>query len=211
MLIIENNRHPGINLGSTDPETHESAESLLFGFWIFLMADLVLFALLFATYASMSVHGVAGVPSPYNLFHLEQPFMETVVLLTSSFTFSMASLSLKYDRDPRGLIGWLLATGFLGALFVGMELSDFHSYITAYDASPQRSGFLSAFYTLVGTHGAHVSAGLIWMLVMLAQIAIFGVSRHVKLRIMRLGIFWHMLDVVWVGIFTFVYLTGAIS
>lgn len=201
-------RHPGLNFGSLDPETHEVAESLLFGFWIFLMSDLVLFALLFATYAAASQSGTAGGPTPHSLFELKNPFIETSCLLVSSFTFGLAILSLKYSQNRLRLVLWLLLTFALGATFVGFELSDFIKYIGE-GHGPQRSGFLSAFFLLVGTHGVHVTSGLIWIAVMLVQVFVFGLNQQVKTRVMRLAIFWHMLDVVWIGIFTFVYLYGA--
>ena len=200
-------RHPGINMGNTDPVTDKHAESLLFGFWIFLMSDLVLFALLFANYAAQSHHGVAAGPAPENVLELTLPFIETMLLLASSFTFGLAALALKYREDTDRLIQWLVVTFVLGAGFIVLEISEFSGLI-ADGHGPQTSGFLSAFFLMVGTHGIHVFSGLIWLLVMLAQIRVFGLDHHVKTRIMRLAIFWHMLDVVWIGIFTFVYLFG---
>jgi cytochrome o ubiquinol oxidase subunit 3 len=199
--------HPGLNLGSTDEYSHEEAEPVIFGFWVFLMADLVLFALLFATYASMSVQGQAGGPAPADVFDLSSAFIETMLLLASSITFGMASLALKYRADGPHLVFWLLLTIVLGAGFIGMELHDFWG-MAAQGAVPQRSGFLSSFFLLVGTHGLHVTAGLIWMIVLLVQLRVLGRTTSVKLRIMRLALFWHMLDIVWVCIFTFVYLFG---
>jgi cytochrome o ubiquinol oxidase subunit 3 len=201
------NRHPGLNLHDTDRHTHETAEPVIFGFWVFLMADLLIFALLFATYAAMSVNGIADGPKPGDVFELRSAFIETMLLLASSFTFGMSSLGLKYDRGLRRLVFWLLVTFALGAAFVGMEIHDF-AKMAGENATPQRSGFLSAFFTLVATHGLHVSAGLLWMLVMFVQLAVFGLDGSVKLKIMRLALFWHMLDIVWVCIFTFVYLRG---
>lgn len=200
-------RHPGLNLGSTDPETDQAAESVLFGFWIFLMSDLVLFGLLFANYAAQSQHGVAGGPDPASLLELKNPFIETMLLLVSSFTFGLAALALKYRQDRLRLVCWLLVTFALGTGFIYLELSDFIKMIGE-GHGPQTSGFLSAFFLLVGSHGLHVSSGLIWLLVMLIQVFVFGLRQEVKTRLMRLAIFWHMLDVVWIGIFTFVYLYG---
>nr|WP_298372152.1 cytochrome o ubiquinol oxidase subunit III [uncultured Halomonas sp.] len=200
-------RHPGINLGDTDPATHQVAESVVFGFWIFLMSDLVLFALLFATYAATSQHGLAGGPTPSDIFDLKSPFIETMLLLVSSFTFGMASLALKYRQDRGRLLLWLLVTFALGAGFVAMEINDFVR-MAGDGQTPQQSAYLSSFFALVGTHGLHVSAGLIWLLIMVIQLFVFGLTQQVKMRLMRLAIFWHMLDVVWVCIFTFVYLFG---
>jgi cytochrome o ubiquinol oxidase subunit III len=199
--------YPGLNLDSSDEYSHDAAEPVIFGFWIFLMADLVLFALLFATYASMSVQGLADGPVPRDVFDLGSAFIETMLLLASSFTFGMASLALKYRDDGPHLVLWLLLTFALGTVFIGMELHDFWS-MAAQGAVPQRSGFLSAFFLLVATHGIHVTAGLIWMLVLIVQLRLLGRSTPVKLRLMRLALFWHMLDIVWICIFSFVYLYG---
>ena len=203
--------YPGINLGSTDRGGHEAASEVVFGFWIFLMSDLVLFALLFATYADMSVHGIAGGPAPHDIVDLTAGFIETALLLMSSFTFGMASLALKYGPERRQLVLWLVVTFVLGAGFIGMEMRDFLILLGEKIAPPQLSGFLSSYWLLVATHGAHVTAGLIWIAIMLIQLGVFGTIRMVKLRLMRLALFWHLLDVVWIGIFTFVFLFGAIS
>lgn len=203
--------HPGLNLARTDPGSHEAAEEIVFGFWIFLMSDLVLFSVLFATYAAMSVQGISAGPAPAEVFDLTAAFLETLLLLLSSFAFGFAMLAMKYRESQRAVLAWLLVTGVLGAAFVGMELHDYYVMITVHDAPPQASGFLSAYYLLTGTHALHVSSGLVWMAIMAVQIAVFGMNRPVKLRLMRLALFWHMLDVVWIGIFTFVYLFGVVS
>lgn len=200
--------HPGLNLHGTDPETHSKAEKVIFGFWIFLMADLILFALLFATYASMSVHGMANGPAPAQLFDLTMPLIQTVTLLGSSFAIGMAILHVKYDAPPQRLPLWLGATAVLGLLFLGLEAQDFYRLIFHAAAPPQRSGFLSAYFLLTGTHWLHVAAGLLWMAVLAVQIKVCTVTGDIKLRVMRLALYWHMLDVVWVGIFSFVYLFG---
>ncbi|MFK8254180.1 cytochrome c oxidase subunit 3 [Ancylobacter terrae] len=203
--------HPGLNLGATDPSSHEAAEEVVFGFWIFLMSDLVLFAVLFATYAAMSVQGVASGPGPAEVFDLTAAFLETLLLLLSSFAFGFAMLAMKYRENTRSVLAWLLVTGVLGAAFVGMELHDYYVMATQHGATPQTSGFLSAYYLLTGTHALHVSSGLLWMVILAVQIVVFGLNTPVKLRLMRLALFWHMLDVVWIGIFTFVYLFGVVS
>ncbi|MGB8717584.1 MAG: cytochrome (ubi)quinol oxidase subunit III [Rhodanobacteraceae bacterium] len=200
-------KHAGLNLGHRHHQTHQSAESPLFGFWVFLMSDAVIFALLFAVYQTM-MHASAGGPDTHQVFELKSCFIETLILLTSSFTFGMASLAMKYAEPARNwLMFWLVVTLLLGLAFIGMELHDFH-VMARQGAVPQRSGFLSAFFTLVSTHGLHVVSGCIWIMVMLAQLLVFGVSPQVKTRIMRLGLFWHFLDIVWVGIFSLVYLQG---
>ncbi|GGL53448.1 cytochrome c oxidase subunit 3 [Wenxinia marina] len=201
-------RHPGLNLGTTDSPVHDAAEETVFGFWVLMMSDLALFAVLFATYAAMSVHGIAGGPAPVEIFDLKSTLWQTLALLASSFTFGMAALALKYDDDRRALSLWLGATFVLGALFLGLEARDWARMVTEHGATPQVSGFLSIFYLLTGTHFVHVAAGLLWMLVMAAQLAIFGLDGAVKLRLMRLAIYWHLLDVVWVAIFSFVFLSG---
>lgn len=203
--------HPGLNLLGTDPDRHSAAETIVFGFWVFLMADLILFAVLFGTYASMSVHGVAGGPGPSDLFDLKMPLVQTLVLLTSSFTIGMAMLHVKYAGDLRGLTVWLGATAMLGLTFLGLEGYDFYRLTVHESAPPQRSGFLSIYYLLTGTHWLHVACGMIWMSVVGLQATLWGLESPAKLRLMRLGLYWHMLDIVWVGIFTFVFLFGVVQ
>lgn len=198
--------YPGLQLGKTDPDAHEAAEELVFGFWVFLMSDAVLFALLFAVYETMT-GSTAGGPGAAQLFHLKPTLIETLVLLTSSFTFGMASLLMKYAQHVRLVQFILLFTMLLGLSFLGLEISDF-SKLIHHGAVPQRSGFLSAFYVLVPTHFLHVLSGCIWILVMVIQLSIFGLDDTAKTRLLRLGIFWHFLDIVWIFIFTFVYLLG---
>lgn len=199
-------RHAGINLGSAHPETEGKSGELLFGFWVFLMSDAIIFGLLFATYAVM-LHARAGGPGPAKLYDIKSAFIETAALLSSSFTYGMASLSLKYDRRPGPLIAWLLVTMCLGGVFLRLETQDFLSMLHK-GAGPGRSGYLSAFFALVPLHGLHVTSGIIWMLALIAQIRRYGVDRDVKLGLMRLGLFWHFLDIVWVVIFSFIYLGG---
>lgn len=201
--------HAGINLKASDPLTREEAELGVFGFWVFLMADAVLFALLFATYGVMQP-GTAGAPGPGELYELKSAFIETIVLLTSSFTFGMASFSMKYEHGPKTTISWLAVTCILGLAFISLELRDF---ITMFGEGgyPDRSGFLSSFFVLVPCHGLHVFSGCVWMLVMIVQILVFGFDARVKLNVLRLGLFWHFLDVIWVIIFSVVYLQGKIT
>jgi cytochrome o ubiquinol oxidase subunit III len=176
-----------------------------FGFWLYLMSDAVIFALLFATYAVM-VQSPGGGPTGRSVFDLSNAFIETMLLLLSSVTFGFATLATSSDRRGRVLI-WLVVTFALGLAFVGFELREFYGLVQA-GAGPDRSGFLSAFFTLVGTHGFHVSAGLGWILVMAIQVVVKGLSVPVRSRLWRLGLFWHFLDIVWVGIFSVVYLPG---
>lgn len=201
-------RHPGINLahGRDDDERH--AEITVFGFWTYLMSDAIIFALLFATYASM-VNRTAGGPSGPELFDITNAFVETMVLLVSSFTFGLAAVALKEGRI-RAIYGWLAVTLVLGLTFLGLELREF-SGMVARGATAQTSGFLSSFFVLLSTHGLHVLAGCLWLVVMLAQIATFGLTRQVRSRLLRLGLFWHFLDLVWIVIFTVVYLPAVAS
>ena len=199
-------RHPGLNLGEFHGEAHEEAEEAVFGFWVFLMSDLVLFSLLFATFATM-LHSQAGGPGPHALFDIKSAAVETTALLLSSFTFGLASLSMKYDEGVGRLIGWLCVTLALGLLFLGLEVHDFLS-MAGKDGLPSRSGYVSSLYALVSTHGMHVTAGSVWIVVMIVQLLVFGSQKAVKLRIMRLALFWHFLDIVWIGIFSVVYLLG---
>lgn len=206
-MSAEVRKHPGINLGAAHPEAHDAAEEVVFGFWVFLMSDFVLFGLLFATYVTM-IGATASGPGPRELFDLKSAGLETLVLLTSSFTFGMASLALKYGRDRLYLLFWLAVTLILGAIFLAFEIRDF---VTMFDKGgvPSRSGFLSAFFALVSTHGLHVTAGSIWIIIMMIQVVTLGTDdTNVKTRLLRLGLFWHFLDIVWVGIFSVVYLAG---
>ena len=176
-----------------------------FGFWLYLMTDLVLFASIFATFAVVG-HNYAGGPTGKELFDLRYLFVETMLLLFSSATFGLAALAMHDDR--KGLVlTWLVVTFLLGFGFIAMEINEFYHLILDGNG-PQRSAFLSAFFTLVGTHGAHVAIGLIWMAVVMGQIDTKGLTTPVRSRLMRLGMFWHFLDIVWVGVFTIVYLLG---
>jgi cytochrome o ubiquinol oxidase subunit III len=179
----------------------------VFGFWIYIMSDLVLFGTLFATYAVLG-HNYAGGPAGRDLFRLTDAFTETMLLLVSSATYGLAMLAVCRQRKGRVLV-WLAITFLFGLGFVGMEINEFVRLIAA-GHGPQRSAFLSAFFTLVGTHGGHVACGLIWMAAMMAQVLAKGLSVPVQSRLMRLSIFWHFLDIVWVGVFTMVYLMGVL-
>ena len=199
-------RHPGLNLGPGHADAHEAAEEVVFGFWVFLMSDLVLFAVIFATFAA-SIDATAGGPDGHTLFDIGSAAIETGALLLSSFTFGLASVLMKHTRHPGSVVLWLCITLALAFVFLGFEIHDFFSML-AHDGSPERSGFLSVTWLLVGTHGTHVTFGCLWIIVMIVQIRRFGLSGPVKLRLLRLGLFWHFLDIVWVGIFSFVYLRG---
>jgi len=187
---------------------HQHAESVnnaVFGFWIYIMSDCILFAILFATFGVMQ-HNYAGGPTGATLFDLPKVFGETLLLLTSSVTYGLAVLAMN-RKNRIQVLDWLLITFLLGLGFIGMEVSEFQRMILT-GAGPDRSGFLSAFFTLVGTHGLHVSFGLIGMLVMMVQVMRKGLSIPVQSRLIRLSMFWHFLDIVWIGVFTVVYLMG---
>lgn len=174
-----------------------------FGFWLFLLSDIVLFAALFAAYAVLSGE-TAGGPGGLSLFEKPRVFAETLCLLASSVTCGFGSLAVQ--RGERfATYSWMAVTFALGAAFLGLEATEF-SHMVAEGAGPSRSAFLSAFFALVGCHGAHVTLGLAWLVVMLLQIATLGFQPMVRRRLFCFALFWHALDIVWVGIFTIVYL-----
>jgi len=185
----------------------DPADEKAFGFWLYLMSDGVIFALLFATYVVMA-HNYAGGPTGKDLFDLRHTFSETMVLLVSSITFGFATVAVRQGARGR-VLAWLAVTFVLGAGFVALEIVEFTGMV-AQGAGPQRSGFLSAFFTLVGTHGLHVTNGLIWIVIMAIQVLLKGLTPPVTSRLFRLGLFWHFLDIVWIGIFSIVYLPGVL-
>ncbi|MBP2170142.1 cytochrome o ubiquinol oxidase subunit 3 [Erwinia toletana] len=185
---------------------HDAGANKVFGFWIYLMSDCIIFATLFATYAVM-VNSTAGGPAGKDIFELPFVLVETALLLLSSITYGFAVISMGKGSKST-VIGWLALTFLFGLGFIGMEIYEFHHLIVE-GFGPQRSGFLSAFFTLVGTHGLHVTSGLIWMLVLMYQISRRGLTDTNRTRIMCLSMFWHFLDVVWICVFTIVYLMGA--
>ena len=186
----------------------DSRDEKTFGFWLFLLSDAIIFALLFATYVVLS-ENTAGGPGGKELFDLTRVFAETMLLLASSATFGFATLAM-IAGDRKGVLSWLALTFLLGLGFIALEIGEFREMIAA-GAGPDRSGFLSAFFTLVGTHGLHVSVGLIGILVMGAQVIVKGLTEPVASRLYRLGLFWHLLDIVWICIFSVVYLPGVLD
>lgn len=198
--------YPGINLGNAHPEADAQAETTIFGFWVFLMSDLIIFGLLFATFLTMTTAmGQAGGPSPSDIFSLERALLQTGILLTSSFTFGLASLALVHHRGYRKVVLWLSVTMFLGFVFLGLSATEFNDLVGR-GLGPTRSGYLSAYYGLVGTHAIHVTAGLVWIAITLIQVRLFQDAPVMKTRILRLGLFWHFLDVVWIAVVSAVYL-----
>jgi len=177
-----------------------------YGFWIFLLSDIIMFSAFFATYAVL-VGETAGGPSGHELFHLRTVGLETACLLLSSFTCGLANIGAQtYNRI--WFYSAMAATFILGAAFLGLELREFADMI-AHGAGPTRSAFLSAFFTLVGCHGLHVTAGLLWLLTMMAQVFAKGYRADILRRVLCFCLFWHTLDIIWVGLFTVVYLMGA--
>jgi len=178
-----------------------------YGFWLFVLSDMVLFSALFATYASL-VHATDGGPITNQLFDRKLVAIETMALLLSSFVCGLAMITAK-RKNMLWTQGWLLLTGLLGVVFLSIEMFEFGKMIGE-GAGPQRSAFLSSFFTLVGCHGAHVTAGLLWLGTMMAQLWAKGFQQHILRRLMCFSIFWHALDIIWVAIFTIVYLIGTL-
>ena len=184
---------------------HEAGGSTMLGFWIYLMSDCLIFAMLFAAFGVLGGNYAAG-PAPKDLFDLDLVAVNTSMLLLSSITYGFAMLTMQQNRIG-ATQAWLAITGLFGLAFIGIELSEF-AHMIHEGATPQRSAFLSSFFTLVGTHGLHVSCGLIWLVTLMVQVWRFGLIEANRRRLMCLSMFWHFLDVVWIGVFTFVYLMG---
>ncbi|MEJ7138935.1 cytochrome o ubiquinol oxidase subunit III [Amphibiibacter pelophylacis] len=185
---------------------HHINANKIYGFWLYLMTDLILFGTLFATYAVLHV-GTAGGPTPRDIFELDFVLVETFLLLISSVTFGFAMIAA-HKGNVSGVKNWLWVTFAFGAGFIAMELYEFNHLIHA-GHGPQVSAFLSAFFTLVGTHGLHVTVGLIWILLMIVHLSRHGLSQPATLmRLSCLSLFWHFLDIVWICVYTMVYLTG---
>jgi cytochrome o ubiquinol oxidase subunit III len=188
-----------------DEHEHAEGSSTMLGFWIYLMSDCLIFAILFATYGVLGANYAAG-PAPKDLFDLPLVAVNTSMLLLSSITYGFAMLAMEGKRVGQ-VQGWLAITGLFGLAFIGIELYEF-AHMIHEGATPQRSAFLSAFFTLVGTHGLHVTFGLVWLVTLMSQVARHGLIEANKRRLMCLSLFWHFLDVVWIGVFTVVYLMG---
>lgn len=186
---------------------HHSENGTLLGFWLYLMSDCLVFACLFACYGVLG-RNYAGGPTGAEIFELPTVALNTTLLLLSSITYGFAVLQMQQGRRGTTL-AWLAITGLLGAGFVGVELQEF-AHLIHEGAGPQRSAFLSSFFTLVGTHGLHVSFGILWLLTLMVQVARYGLTAANRRRLMCLSMFWHFLDVVWIGVFTFVYLMGVL-
>lgn len=189
-------------------EDHHPENSTNLGFWLYLMSDCLIFAVLFATYAVVGRNYAAG-PSPADLFDLKLVAINTAMLLFSSITYGFAMLQMERGAKAETLF-WLGITGLFGLAFLGLELYEFYHLIHE-GATPQRSAFLSAFFTLVGTHGLHVTFGIIWLITLMVLVAKHGLIHENKRRLMCLSMFWHFLDVVWIGVFSVVYLMGVVG
>ncbi len=187
--------------------SYHPPQSTLLGFWLYLMSDCFIFGSLFAVYGVLGRNYAAG-PSGAELFELPMVALNTALLLTSSITYGVAMVSMQAD-NKRGLLTWLAITGLLGACFLGLEIREF-SHLIAEGAGPQRSAFLTSFFALVGTHGMHVFFGVIWLVVLMIQLSRYGLIEANRRRVFCLSMFWHFLDVVWIGVFTFVYLMGTL-
>ena len=192
-------------LGQRGPESRSIV--VPYGFWLFVLSDMVLFSALFATYGTL-VHATDGGPTTNELFNRTLVAIETMALLLSSFVCGLAMIAAK-RRNMAFVQIWLVLTGLLGLVFLTIEITEFAGMI-AEGAGPRRSAFLSSFFTLVGCHGVHVTAGLLWLGTMMAQIWAKGFQPHIMRRLLCFSIFWHALDIIWVAIFTIVYLIGTL-
>lgn len=205
-MTIHHTRDPFASTQTPDIHQDMFSKNTL-GFWMYLMTDCLLFATLFCGYAVLHDSTFGG-PTSRDLFSLKTAFIETMVLLLSSVTCGFGILAA-LKNDKRSIIFWLAIAFLLGASFVGIELTEFHELVTE-GHSWQKSAFLSSFFALVGTHGFHVSLGLLWMAVLMGQVYVYGVTTFTFRRLVIFSLFWHFLDLVWIFIFTFVYLMGVL-
>ncbi|AUR50978.1 cytochrome o ubiquinol oxidase subunit III [Aquella oligotrophica] len=195
--VLHNNHH--------HDHDAEATSKVLFGFWIYIMSDCILFASIFATY--IVLHGnTFGGPSGKELFEMPYVLIETFLLLISSFTYGLAMQAM-YKANKSQVMLWLSITFLLGFGFICMEINEFHHLILEGNG-PSRSAFLSAFFTLVGTHGLHVTCGLVWMIMLMLQLNKHGITAVTSRKLGCLSLFWHFLDIVWIFVFTIVYLMG---
>jgi len=199
--------HPGAPVQFYETTEHHPENGTLLGFWIYLMSDCLIFACLFAVYGVLGRNYAAG-PSGADLFDLNLVALNTAMLLLSSITYGFAMIEMNRNRTKAVLV-WLAITGLFGLAFLGIEMYEF-AHLIHEGATPQRSAFLSSFFALVGTHGLHVTFGAIWLVVLMVQVGKHGLIRENKRRLLCLSMFWHFLDVVWIGVFTFVYLMGVL-
>jgi cytochrome o ubiquinol oxidase subunit 3 len=189
-------------------EDHHPENSTTLGFWLYLMSDCLIFAVLFATYGVLGRNYAAG-PSPADLFDLNLVAINTAMLLLSSITYGFAMLQMQRNEKTATLF-WLAITGIFGAAFLAIEIYEF-SHLIREGAGPGRSAFLSSFFTLVGTHGLHVTFGIVWLITLMLQVMRHGLIVENRRRLTCLSMFWHFLDVIWIGLFSFVYLLGVLG
>lgn len=190
-----------------DNGDHHPQQGTLLGFWLYLMSDCLMFAVLFAVYAVLGRSYAAG-PSGADLFDLNLVAINTALLLFSSITYGFAMIAMQAG-NKRGVLSWLAITGLFGLGFLSLEIYEFVHLIHE-GAGPGRSAFLSSFFTLVGTHGLHVTFGTIWLVTLMVQVNKWGLTHENKRRLMCLSMFWHFLDLIWIGVFSFVYLMGVL-
>lgn len=186
---------------------HYADEKVSFGFWLYLMTDCILFASLFAVYV-VQRSATAGGPSSNEIFDLPFVLAETIILLVSSFVCGMMVLAAQAKKKAL-VVGLLVVTGLLGAGFLAMELTEF-SHLIHEGNGWQRSGFLSAFFVLVGTHGLHITVGMLWLIVMIIRVLMVGLTPSMMRKLTLFSLFWHFLDLIWIFIFTIVYMVGVI-
>ena len=211
---MSNQVEGSIALNPIDPSSrfyvieHHPENGSMLGFWLYLMSDCLVFAVLFASYSVLGQNYAMG-PTGADLFDLSLVALNTSLLLFSSITYGFAMLAAQKKRLQRTML-WLGLTGLLGLSFVALEIGEF-VHLVHEGAGPQRSGFLTAFFALVGTHGLHVTFGIIWLVTLAFQLKQHGLTPENSRRLMCLSLFWHFLDVVWIGVFTFVYLMGSLA
>lgn len=187
-----------------DADHHPETGTML-GFWLYLMSDCLLFGILFAVHAVVGTSYAAG-PAPADLFEIDKILLATFFLLFSSITYGFAVINMQQKNQP-AMMAWLGVTGAFGLGFLGLEVLEFH-HLWHLGAGPGASAFLSSFWVLVGTHGLHVTVGCLWLAVLLVQVRMHGLTAANQRRILCLSLFWHFLDLIWIGVFSFVYLTG---
>ena len=190
-----------------DDGDHHHETGTMLGFWIYLMSDCLIFGILFAVYAVLGQNYAAG-PAPVDLFELDKIAWATAWLLLSSITYGFAVITM-HENNKNMMMFWLAVTGIFGAAFLYLSLEEF-MHLWHIGAGPGASAFLSSFWFLVGTHGVHVACGALWLVILLVQVQIHGLTHENKRRILCLSLFWHFLDLIWIGVFSFVYLTGVL-
>ncbi len=205
-FTVHHRAEAGADTGVPDPHQDTFSKTII-GFWTYLMTDCLLFGTLFLAYAVLHNQTFGG-PTSKELYDIPTVFVQTLALLLSSVTCGMALLAAINDKREQ-VIGWLIATFFLGAAFIAIELHEFYGLVQE-GYTWKRSAFLSSFFSLVGTHGLHVSCGLIWMAVMMAQVIWQGITINTFRRLVVFGLFWHFIDLIWIFVFTIVYLMGVI-